>query len=244
MALMDDRGTSIDSYITNLLAGKASTGPASVLLQGSGGGGTGGSALDDIITNALASLAGLQEQSMIDDRAAEAFSQEMARQQLALDREKMDLARRGQEFDERDTTTKRMLEAAGLATGPTGAIQLAYLARGQGAPNDQIKGIFQNLPFVKALLAGQALPGFGVPEQLGGPSDRVSSTTGGLFGTVLPGLNSITERQMSGMSASEKHFLGALYQAEFGIPVEDSLQTISNSFLPTSNVQPLSIGGR
>jgi len=183
----------------------------------------------------------MEEQAMIDDRAGDAFSQEMARQQLALDREKLDMLKEDQEFNQRDTTTQRMLEAAGLATGPTGAIQLAYLARGQGAPNEQIRDIFQNLPFVKALLAGQALPGFGVPEQLGGASDRVSSTTGGMFGTVLPGMNAITERQFSGMSASEQQFLGALYQAEFGIPIEDSLQTISNSFLPTSNAQPVSI---
>lgn len=197
----------------------------------SGGTNTQSTAIDALLED----LRNFATESLADDRAAQAFSEEMARQQLALQREQF-------EFNKQRDTNDMLLEAAGLATGPTGAIQLAYLARGQGAPQEQIRGIFQNLPFVQALLAGQALPGFGVPEQLGGPSDRVSQTgAGGLFGVNLPGLNAVNERQFSGMSASERQFLGALYQAEFGIPIEDALQTIQNSFAPTSNVQPVSV---
>jgi hypothetical protein len=185
----------------------------------------------------------MEEQAMLDDRADAAFSRELQRQQLALQERAAALAERRQGFEERDIITGRTFEAAELATGPTGAIQLAYMARGQGAPQEQIRGIFQNLPFVQALLAGQALPGFGVPEQLGGASERVSQTgTGGLFGLNLPGLNAVSERQLSQMSRSEQEFLGALYQAEFGIPMEDALTSIERSFSPTQNIQPLSIG--
>lgn len=231
MTLADDRGTTIDSYIENLLAGKGSTLPASVLL----GAGGSKSVIDQLIGQAQEFYNKFYEQSLVDDRAAQAFSEEMERARLALEREKF-------EFGKQDTMTDRLLQAAGLATGPTGAIQLAYLARNQGAPQDQIRDIFQNLPFVQALLAGQALPGFGVPEQLGGPSERVSQTGGGgLFGVNLPGLNAVTERQFSQLSTTEQQFLGALYQSEFGISTEEALQTIQNSFLPTTNAQPISI---
>jgi hypothetical protein len=199
-------------------------------------------ALDELLGKAMEKWNAMQEQAMLSDSADKAFQQEMARQQLALNQQEMALKERSQAFNERDTITGRNLEAAGLATGPTGAIQLAYMARNQGAPQDQIRGIFQNLPFVQALLAGEALPGFGVPEQLGGPSDRVSKTgAGGIFGLTLPGLNAVSERQYSQMSRNEQEFLGALYQAEFGIPMEDALTSIEKSFTPTQNVQPLSI---
>lgn len=175
-----------------------------------------------------------QNAQLEDDRAAAAYDREYKQQLLALEERKFALS-------QQESVTDATFKAAELATGPTGAIQLAYMARNQGAPQQQIHDIFQNLPFVKALLAGQALPGFGVPEQLGGPSDRVNTTGGGTFGLTLPDVTGITEHQWSGMSASEQSFYAALRQSETGIPIEDSLKSLADSFLPTTGAQPISI---
>jgi len=144
-----------------------------------------------------------------------------------------------QAFQEKDTNTQRLLEAAGLATSPTGAIQLAYMARGQGAPVEQIRSIFQNLPFVQALLQGKTLPGFGLPEQLGGVTARMQQgaggnvTSGGTFGLTLPSATGVTEQQFGGLSGQEREFLGALHTAETGEGGEQFFQKMLKGFIPS-----------
>jgi hypothetical protein len=129
---------------------------------------------------------------------------------------------------------------------------------------------------VQAALKGETLPGFGVPEQLGGgtqpaPGGAAISTvnpsgggtptgttpaaagaTGGSksggsdsifergLGVELPSLNSITQQQFEGMKDSEKLFLGALYQSETGIPIDQALNDIQRSFIPTAETSRLS----
>ena len=176
------------------------------------------------------------------------------------------------------------MQAAGLAASPTGAIQLAYMARNAGAPAGAIADIFSNLPFVQAALKGETLPGFGVPEQLGGggtpiakaketgalvdaalggsesspventkgtsgsgdtsQAQRANATDGDIFkrglGVDLPSLTSFTEQQFGGMKDSEKLFLGALYQSETGVPIEQALSDIQKSFVPTGQTSRLS----
>jgi hypothetical protein len=201
------------------------------------------------------------------------FSKEMFKVESKLAQDQLNLAIRTQGFFEKTTNTQMLLEAAGLAASPTGAIQLAYMARNQGAPAGAIADIFSNLPFVQAALKGETLPGFGVPEQLGGgtqPSNNgvtgavggsggggggggqsVNSIqgaqpgeSGGIFerglGVELPSLTSITQQQFEGMKDSEKLFLGALYQSETGIPIDQALNDIQKSFIPTASASRLS----
>lgn len=143
-------------------------------------------------------------------------------------------------FQEKDVITGRLFESSALATGPTGAIQLAHLARGQGAPQADVAAIFQNLPFVQALLRGEALPGFGLPEQLGGTMTRVPGVgTGNVIegknlGVTLPSKTGVTEQQWTGMSAFEQMFLGALGQSETGQDAAGFLADIQKSFIPTT----------
>ncbi len=293
---------------------------------------------------------------------AEAHDYEIAKGGLAL-------SERAQSFQEKTINTQMLMEAAGLAASPTGAIQLAYMARNAGAPSGAIADIFSNLPFVQAALAGKTLPGFGVPEQLGGTgggggvtadmdsgalvnaalgpegggspssgggagvtsgtstnpgstvdlyslseaelkdlgisrgaegttrentfysgvydpdgnttgkalkiqgtktnlqnydvpggvtatptamattsaettSTGTAAPTGNIFkrglGVELPSLTSLTQEQWGGMKSSEKLFLGALYQSETGIPIEQVLGDIQKSFIPTAQTTRLS----
>ncbi len=199
------------------------------------------------------------------------FSQEQFQVQSKLAQDQLNLSIRAQGFHEKTTNTQMLLEAAGLAASPTGAIQLAYMARNQGAPAGAIADIFSNLPFVQAALKGETLPGFGVPEQLGGgtqpqagagvttgvtqnnagtataaagATDGAATGDGGIFerglGVELPSLTSITQQQFEGMKDSEKLFLGALYQSETGIPIDQALNDIQRSFIPTAETSRLS----
>lgn len=159
---------------------------------------------------------------------------------LALQRElgirQLELGERTQAFTEQDTQTQRLLEAAGLATGPTGAIQLAFLARGQGAPQAEVASIFQNLPFVQALLAGETLPSFGLPGQLGGEFNRVSPLgnviEGQNLGVTIPSTTGVSRTQFENLTPTEQAFLGALGQSETGTPSNEFLDAIMRSFIP------------
>lgn len=172
------------------------------------------------------------------DSAALALQRELGLGQLAL-------AQRTQEFTEQDVMTQRLLEAAGLATGPTGAIQLAHLARGQGAPQEEVAALFQNLPFVQELLHGQNVPGFGLPEQLGGEMRRVPTGGGTIqgqnLGVTIPGKKSITQQAFGTLSEFEQAFLGALGQSETGQSAGGFLEDIIKSFIPTRAAGPLAI---
>jgi len=206
------------------------------------------SALADAIRAASASQA-------VSDSAGSALSKELALKQLALEErqvkvqergaavteQQLKLAQQAQAFQEKDTITERLQNAAALATGPAGAIQLAYMARGQGAPQSAVRNIFQRLPFVQALLQGKALPSFGLPEQLGGAGrtgaivgDAAHTITGKTFGTKLPTKTAITEQQFSGMSDLEKVFLGELEQTETGESANAFLTSVMQSFVPTT----------
>ena len=150
-----------------------------------------------------------------------------------------------EEFKQQDINAQRLLEAAGLATGPTGAIQLAFLARGEGAPQAEVASIFQHLPFLQELLHGQNVPGFGLPEQLGGEMRRVSGEGGTIegknLGVTIPGKRAITQQAFGTLSAFEQQFLGALGQSETGESIEGFLQGIMKSFIPTRDTKALSI---
>ena len=150
-----------------------------------------------------------------------------------------------QEFTEKTTTTEALLAAAGLAATPTGTIQLAHLARGQGAPQAEVASLFQNLPFVQELLSGQGIPGFGLPEQLGGEMRRVPTggdvIEGKNLGVTLPGKKSITRQSFGTLSEFEQAFLGALGQSETGQSSGGFLADIMKSFLPTRDVGSLAI---
>lgn len=171
---------------------------------------------------------------------------------LALQRElgirNIELAERTQAFTEQDVQTQRLLEAAGLATGPTGAIQLAFLARGQGAPQAEVASIFQNLPFIQALLAGETLPSFGLPGQLGGEFNRVSSVgnviEGQNLGVTIPSTTGVSRTQFENLTPTEQAFLGALGQSETGTPSNEFLEQIMRTFIPenTSTGAGASIG--
>lgn len=159
---------------------------------------------------------------------------------LALQRElgirNIELAERTQVFTEQDVQTQRLLEAAGLATGPTGAIQLAFLARGQGAPQAEVASIFQNLPFIQALLAGETLPSFGLPGQLGGEFNRVSPLgnviEGQNLGVTIPAQTGVNRTQFQNLTPTEQAFLGALGQSETGTPSNEFLEGIMRTFIP------------
>lgn len=186
------------------------------------------------------------------DTGLTAFQRELALKQFSLDERRVaEDERRGlleerrvvteegaQEFLEEDTITRRLQEAAALATGPAGALQLAFMARGQGAPQEQIRELFQSLPFLQSLLAGEALPQFGLPEQLGGAGRtqgiKGNTITGQTFGITLPGKTAVTEQQFTGLSAFEQDFLGALGQTGTGQSSEGFLSDIMASFLPTT----------
>lgn len=167
------------------------------------------------------------------------------RGQLGVAEGTLALARETQAFTQEDIRNQRLLEAAGLATGPTGAIQLAYLARGRGAPQAEIASMFQNLPFVQELLHGQNVPGFGLPEQLGGEMRRVPGVGGTIegknLGVTLPGKKAITQQAFGTLSTFEQEFLGALGQSETGQSVEGFLEDIMKSFIPTRAGGALSI---
>ena len=161
----------------------------------------------------------------------------VAQGQLGVQQGQLALAQEAQAFTQEDIRNQRLLEAAGLATGPTGAIQLAYLARGEGAPHEEVASIFQNLPFVQELLHGQDVPGFGLPEQLGGESERIPAKEGDIEGTglgvTLPGKKGITRKAFGTLSQFEQEFLGALGQSETGQSAQGFLQDIIKSFIPT-----------
>jgi len=164
---------------------------------------------------------------------------------LGVARGTLALARETQAFTQEDIRNQRLLAAAGLATGPTGAIQLAYLARGQGAPQAEVASIFQNLPFIQELLHGQDVPGFGLPEQLGGEMRRVSGGGGVIegknLGVTLPGKRATTRQAFGTLSKFEQEFLGALGQSETGQSVEGFLEDIMKSFIPTRAAGSVSI---
>ena len=225
-----------------LLAGEKATGvsisnladmPAaglSALLEG-GDGGDIWQVLADAIRDASATQAASES-------AAAALQRELGLGNLAL-------AQRTQAFTEKDTTAQRLLEAAGLATGPTGAIQLAHLARGQGAPQEEVASLFQNLPFIQELLSGQNIAGFGLPEQLGGEMRRVPTggdvIQGQNLGVTLPGKKSITQQAYGTLTDFEQAFLGALGQSETGQSAGGFLEDIIKSFIPTRTSGALAI---
>jgi len=198
------------------------------------------------VETALASLTGGGDASDIASVIAEALRASSEQQAstdnagLALQRElgirNIELAERTQAFTEQDVQTQRLLEAAGLATGPTGAIQLAFLARGQGAPQAEVASIFQNLPFVQALLAGETLPSFGLPGQLGGEFSRVSSVgnviEGQNLGVTIPSTTGVSRTQFENLTPTEQAFLGALGQSETGTPSNEFLEQIMRTFVP------------
>lgn len=141
----------------------------------------------------------LAAQSAVGSAGGGAADNSMAIAELQAELERERLAEEKRQFD-----ITMGLEAAGLATGPTGAIQLAFLARGQGAPNEQIKSMFQNLPFVQALLGDKGLPGFGLPEQFGGASARTGTAPAPgvpVPGGGIPGVNMTLDPQYSGAGA-------------------------------------------
>ncbi len=179
--------------------------------------------------------------------------------QLGVQQGQLALAQEAQAFTQEDVRNQRLLEAAGLATGPTGAIQLAYLARGQGAPQEEVAAIFQNLPFIQELLHGQNVPGFGRPEQLGEPTPRTSggggigqpqrrpAGTGGTIegqglGVTIPGKRSVTRQAFGTLSQFEQEFLGALGQSETGQSAQGFLEDMIKSFIPTRQGGAISIG--
>ena len=198
------------------------------------------------VETALASLTGGGDASDIASVIAEALRASSEQQAstdnagLALQRElgirNIELAERTQAFTEQDVQTQRLLEAAGLATGPTGAIQLAFLARGQGAPQAEVASIFQNLPFVQALLSGETLPSFGLPGQLGGEFNRVSSVgnviEGQNLGVTIPAPTGVNRTQFENLTPTEQAFLGALGQSETGTPSNEFLEQIMRTFIP------------
>jgi hypothetical protein len=210
------------------------------------------------VETALASLTGGEDVSSIASVIAEALRTSSEQQAstdnagLALQRElgirNIELAERTQAFTEQDVQTQRLLEAAGLATGPTGAIQLAFLARGQGAPQAEVASIFQNLPFVQALLAGETLPSFGLPGQLGGEFNRVSPLgnviEGQNLGVTIPSTTGVSRTQFENLTPTEQAFLGALGQSETGTPSNEFLEQIMRTFIPenTSTGSGASIG--
>ena len=170
------------------------------------------------------------------DAAATALQRELGLGQLAVSQGQLALGQRGQAFTEQDIQTQRLLEAAGLATGPTGAIQLAFLARGQGAPQAEIASIFQNLPFIQALLAGETLPSFGLPGQLGGEFNRVSPLgnviEGQNLGVTIPAQTGVSRTQFQNLTPTEQAFLGSLGQSETGTPSNEFLEGIMRTFIP------------
>lgn len=238
---------------SGLLQGEQATGlPVSVAARGGtlenapfGGAGAGGM---DAILKAFEAAQGAQAGS---DRAGMDLQAQLERERLAEDtrqfNESLAFKREQEAFQQKDIISQRLLESAGLATGPTGAIQLAYLARGQGAPQDKIKDVFQNLPFVKALLAGQALPGFGLPEQLGAATGRTGASAfaeggtiqGKNLGITIPGKTGVTEQQYGGLSDFEQQFLGALGQSETGQDAAGFLEDIRKSFLPSTGARAI-----
>lgn len=247
----------IQSGLLNLE--KQGFGSVSDLALGKGTTSGGGGGSDPLLSALQAQAAALQGQ--LDAAAA---GTELGYAQLEETKRQFDLTlelqKQAQAFQEKDITTQHLLEAAGLATSPQGAIQLAYMARGQGAPNAEIRDIFQNLPFVQALLNGQALPGFGLPEQLGGEGRTAAigvggaqaSTAGGgaaatqsgqnintilgqTFGLTLPSRTGITQQQFEGLTDFEKSFLGYLSQAETGQSAQGFLQDVVGSFIPTTS---------
>jgi hypothetical protein len=235
----------------------------------------GGSGEEDpwgVIAEAIRSSAAGQAAT---ESAAAALQRELGLGQLALGQRELDLSRElgfgelgvaqqtqaaqeeqfgisqafleeQQAFTEKTTTTQALLEMAGLAASPTGAIQLAHLARGQGAPQAEVASIFQNLPFVQELLSGQGIPGFGLPGQLGGEMRRVPATSGTIqgqnLGVTLPGKKAITRQAFGGLTEFEQAFLGALGQSETGQGAEGFLSDIMKSFIPTRSTGALSIG--
>ncbi len=202
------------------------------------------------------------------DDAATALQAELAwagigiqQGQLGVAQGGLALAQEAQAFSQEDLRNQRLLEAAGLATGPTGAIQLAYLARGEGARPEEVASICQNLPFVQELLHGQDVAGFGRPEQLGEPTPRVSGGGGGLgqvgarppgtpsgaihgqgLGVTIPGKKSVTRKSFGTLSQFEQEFLGALGQSETGQSAQGFLEDIIKSFIPTRAGGAVSIG--
>ena len=233
-------------------------------------GGASGINIEDLWSRLSGALQSAFASQASSDAAALGLQRELGLKELALKERGLDITERGQEvsheeylqtfaegkrqfgltfglekerfqFEKQDVITQRLMEAAQLATGPAGAIQLAHMARGEGAPQSQILNIFQNLPFVRAATRGEALPGFGVPEQLGGASQRTSGKGGAQF-AALPGLGGYTEQMYQGMSDFEKVFLGSLYQAEKGIPVDEALAQIRRSFIPTTPVRAVGVG--
>lgn len=248
-----------------LLAGEKATGVSVSGLTGMtgpelstllGGEGDPWQALADAVRSATAEQAGTEA-------AALALQRELGLGQLEVAQGQLTLAEETQAFKEEAFTAQQLMEAAGLATGPTGAIQLAYLAREQGAPQAEIASIFQNLPFIQELLHGQNIPGFGRPEQLGEPTPRVPSGAaggGGLsqvgarppgtpsgaihgqgLGVTIPGKKSITRQAFGTLSEFEQAFLGALGQSETGQGAAGFLQDIMKSFIPTKPGGALSI---
>ena len=211
----------------------------------------------DLITEASADAAA-------SDTAATALQEQLALAGLDIERGRLGVAQgtlaegarqfdvsqaflTGQEeFKQEDIRAQHLLEAAGLATGPTGAIQLAFLARVKGAPQAEVASIFQHLPFLQELLHGQNVPGFGLPEQLGWEMRRVPATgdtiQGENLGVTLPGKKAITQQAFGSLSPFEQEFLGALGQSETGQSIEGFLGDIMKSFIPTRAAGGISIG--
>ena len=193
-------------------------------------------AIDEFLVLAEDSLRKMMEQQATTDTATIALNRELGLGQLAVSQGQLALGQRGQAFTEQDIQTQRLLEAAGLATGPTGAIQLAFLARGQGAPQEEIASLFQNLPFIQALLAGETLPSFGLPGQLGGEFNRVSPLgnviEGQNLGVTIPAQTGVSRTQFQNLTPTEQAFLGALGQSETGTPSNEFLEGIMRTFIP------------
>ncbi len=189
----------------------------------------GGTALQDLFAAIAQTIRESQDAQAASDAAGLALQRELGIRGL-------ELQERTQAFTEQDVQTQRLLEAAGLATGPTGAIQLAFLARGQGAPQEDIAALFQNLPFVQSLLAGETLPSFGVPEQLGGEFRRVSPLgnviEGQNLGVTIPAQTGVSRTQFENLTPTEQAFLGALGQSETGTPASEFLEGIMRTFIP------------
>lgn len=209
---------------------------------------TGDGDASDIASVIAEALRTSSAQQASTDSAGLALQRELGLGQLAVSQGQLGLAQRTQAFTEQDIQTQRLLEAAGLATGPTGAIQLAFLARGQGAPQAEVASIFQNLPFVQALLAGETLPSFGLPGQLGGEFNRVSSVgnviEGQNLGVTIPATTGVSRTQFENLTPTEQAFLGALGQSETGTPSNEFLEQIMRTFIPenTGTGSGVSIG--
>lgn len=193
-------------------------------------------AIEEAQALSLEALKSFQEQQAVTDSATIALERELGLGRLGVMRGELGLAQGAQAFTEQDIQTQRLLEAAGLATGPTGAIQLAFLARGQGAPQEDIAAIFQNLPFIQALLAGETLPSFGLPGQLGGEFNRVSPVgnviEGQNLGVTIPSPTGVNRTQFQNLTPTEQSFLGALGQSETGTPSNEFLDAIMRTFIP------------